>query len=59
MRNKRKVTELVSPIGKYCTAVDLKKTNEELLETKLSHLHLIGEIIIGLTGQRELHQNQR
>ena len=36
MRNKRKVTELVSPIGKYCTAVDLKKTNEELLETKLS-----------------------
>ena len=34
MRNKRKVTELVSPIGKYCTAVDLKKTNEELLETK-------------------------
>lgn len=36
MRNKRKVTELVSPIGKYCTAVDLKKPNEELLETKLS-----------------------
>lgn len=36
MRNKRKVTELVSPIGKYCTAVDLRKTNEELLETKLS-----------------------
>lgn len=36
MRNKRKSTELVSPIGKYCTAVDLKKSSEEYVETKLS-----------------------
>lgn len=36
MRNKRKSTELVSPIGKYCTAVDLKNPNEEYIETKLS-----------------------
>lgn len=36
MRSKKKLTELVSPIGKCCTAVDLKKVNEDLLETKLS-----------------------
>lgn len=36
MRNKRKSIELVSPIGKYCTGVDLKNPNEEYIETKLS-----------------------
>lgn len=36
MRNKRKSTDLVSPIGRYCTAVDLKNPNEEYVETKLS-----------------------
>ena len=36
MRNKRKNTELISPIGKYCTAVDLKNPSEEYFETKLS-----------------------
>ena len=36
MKNKRKITEVVSPIGTYCTGVDLKKPNEELIETKLS-----------------------
>ena len=36
MRNKRKSVELVSPIGKNCTLVDLKKPREEYFETKLS-----------------------
>lgn len=36
MRNKRKSTELVSPIGKYCTAIDLKNLSKEYVETKLS-----------------------
>ncbi len=36
MRNKKKNIELVSPIGNYCTAVDLKNSNEQYAETKLS-----------------------
>ncbi|WP_455539921.1 replication-relaxation family protein [Terrisporobacter sp.] len=36
MKNKRKNTELVSPIGTYCTAVDLKNPSKEYFETKLS-----------------------
>lgn len=36
MRNKKKSTDLISPIGKYCTIVDLKNLNEEYIEAKLS-----------------------
>lgn len=36
MKNKRKSTELVSPIGSCCTVVDLKNPNEEYFESKLS-----------------------
>lgn len=36
MINKRKNTELISPIGKRCTMLDLKNLSEEIYETKLS-----------------------
>ena len=36
MRNKKKSTELISPIGKHCTTVDLRKISEEYMEAKLS-----------------------
>lgn len=36
MINKRKNTDLISPIGKRCTMLDLKNLSEEIYETKLS-----------------------
>ena len=36
MRNKRKNTEVVSPIGRYCTALNLRDNNKNYAETKLS-----------------------
>lgn len=36
MKNKKRTTDLVSPISKYCTSVDLSKPNREYAETKLS-----------------------